>query len=333
MKVVKVACGNSFSVALLDDGTLWGCGYEGLISPVGVNGKVMTRIENKRVKDVAALFSTIFFINKRNELWGWGENHSGELGSEDGETHWILDHVVKVETPACGRACFALRDNGEVWAWGKFGIFVEKPKKIAENIISLAADDANVALIDANHDLLMSGKNFHGQIGDGTVENCENPKCILHDVHQVEFSGGTYCCCFAVTGSGQLYGWGKDKHLFTERNKPDIVNGRLLQPHVILENATMVSAGTDHILVITKEGELLSWGSNEHGQRGEESSSFQYEPKPVFSDARYAKAGNSWSFVVNASGQLWACGNNQNGQIGIGSQMDSSSFVAVQFFQ
>jgi alpha-tubulin suppressor-like RCC1 family protein len=359
MKVVKVACGQAFSVALLDDGTLWGCGWVGLQSGQTFRGPLMTKIKKclklGRIKDVATTYDAIFVVNEKKELWGWGMNI---WGNERGNGTWseltkILDQVDQVATPFLAHgesARFALNDNGEAWAWGKNlytpSVYDDKylPKKVAENIISLAAMDQNVALIDRNHDLFIGGPNHYGQVGDGTTDNCETPKCVLHDAQQVEF-GGNKIYCLARTGNGQLYGWGFDSGnmfeqkigIFTERNTQNVVKqgpyNLLLHPQGIFENVIFETTGYGHILAITKEGALLSWGNNSHGQLGDGSDGNRYDPKPIISDAKYAKAGNACSFVSDISGQLWACGSNSSGQLGIGNQRTYSSFVKVQFNQ
>jgi alpha-tubulin suppressor-like RCC1 family protein len=348
MKAVKVACGQSFSAALMDDGTLWGCGWVGLQGPDAYRGRTMKKIEVcsplGHIKDVAAGYYGIDVVSEQNEIWGVG-NVIVKISESE--------HVVQIERPLCGMALFALKDDGEVWGFGEHpyttGYFkrIALPIELEKNVISLAASERrNLALINGDHNLFIGGSNLFGQLGDGTEKNDQTLKCVLHDVQQVEF-GGMDTYCLAVTTNDQLYGWGSDwgnrfdqKYgIFTKKNEQNVVvikNGvraSLFHPQVILENVIMVSSGFGHILAITKEGELLSWGNNSHGQLGDSSEWSRFDPKPVFSNAKYAKAGNACSFVIDNSGQLWACGSNSNGELGIGTQDNNSRFVRVPFPQ
>jgi alpha-tubulin suppressor-like RCC1 family protein len=344
MKVVKVACGQNFSAALLDDGTLWGCGLVGLRTTKTFSGQAMTKVEIcsplGRIKDVAANYDSLYVVNEQNVLY-----------EVDSSIHIITGHVVQVETPLCGFAVFALKDYGVVWASGRHDYASSNSAKIAlpeeldKNVISLTVcEQHNIALIDGNHNLYIGGYNHEGQLGDGTRTDDKTPKGVMTNVRQVELVGGPDTYGLAVTMDGQLYGWGSDQGnwveqkygIFTERSTQNLVEDGskrlLLKPQIILENIILVTSGFGHILAITKEGELLSWGVNSDGQLGDGCFSNRFDPKPVFHDANYAKAGNACSFVIDISGKLWACGSNSYGKLGIGNLTSRcSSFVKVQF--
>jgi alpha-tubulin suppressor-like RCC1 family protein len=343
MKAVKVACGQSFSAVLMDDGTVWGCGLVGLRTSKTFSGQVMIKIELcsplGRIKDIAANYDSLYVINEQNVL---SEVHNS--------IERISVHIVNVETPLCGSAVFGLKDYGVVWASGRHDYAssnfakVALPEELDKNVISLSpSGERNLALITKDHNLYTGGWNHQGQLGDGTQTDDRTPKCILTNAQQVELVSGPHDYGLAVTQDGRLYGWGSDsgnwiekKGIFTERNAQNIVEDRsyrlLLTPQIILENISLVTSGFGHILAITKEGQLLSWGENSDGQLGDGSFSNRFDPKPVFSDAKYAKAGNGCSFVIDESGELWACGSNYYGQLGIGTLTSRcSSFVRVQF--
>jgi alpha-tubulin suppressor-like RCC1 family protein len=344
MKVVKVACGQVFSAALLEDGTLWGCGFMGAQTRKTFRGHAMTRVEIcsplGRIKDVAANYNSLYVVNEQNMLM-----------EVDDSIQRISGHVVKVVTPLCGNSVFALKDYGGVWAGGRYRFAdstfakIDLPEGLDKNVIALAAGaDTNLALVTGDHDLYIGGPNTFGQLGDGTKTDSKTLECVLHDVLQVELvGGGTHTYSLAVTKSGQLYGWGNDDGnwleqkygIFTERNARNLVEDGssmlLLQPQIILENISLVTSGFGHILAITKEGDLLTWGDNSDGQLGDGSFTKRFDPKPVFSGATYAKAGNGCSFVIDHAGQLWACGSNSYGTLGIGNTNRCNSFTRVQF--
>ena len=81
-----------------------------------------------------------------------------------------------------------------------------------------------------------------------------------------------------------------------------------------------VSAGGQHSLAITENGQLWAWGLNSNGQLGDGTVTTRHTPTRIGNATHWASvsAGDSHSLAVTATGQVWAWGSNANGRTGLG---------------
>jgi hypothetical protein len=83
---------------------------------------------------------TIFALNSNNQLFGWGNNNSGQIGNDTKEyvnnEYMVLDHV-KMATVHIGvnAGSYAIRENGEIWGWGDYNNS-QVPKKLYKALSS-----------------------------------------------------------------------------------------------------------------------------------------------------------------------------------------------------
>ncbi|KAG0632850.1 regulator of chromosome condensation 1/beta-lactamase-inhibitor protein II [Tuber brumale] len=129
----------------------------------------------------------------------------------------------------------------------------------------------------------------------------------------------------AVTDTGRVYGWGTFRCAdgilgFNERTSVQEVPVLLPMPQSIVR----VSIGTDHVLGLTKEGEVYAWGNGQQSQLGRRVSERRrltgLTPRQVSLPRRqvkYVATGSYHSFAITRDGCVWAWGLNQYGQCGI----------------
>ncbi|MCT6874524.1 MAG: InlB B-repeat-containing protein, partial [Bifidobacterium sp.] len=87
---------------------------------------------------------------------------------------------------------------------------------------------------------------------------------------------------------------------------------------------SQVSAGRGHILAVASDGNLYAWGSNDHGQLGDGTTTERHEPVPVkkpqgvSQDFTWvqASAGYLFSVGLGSDGKLYSWGDNTYGQLG-----------------
>lgn len=180
--VTAIAAGARQSYALKSDHTVWawgdnsyGCLGTGSMTPAssaspvkvgGVLGNGSTDIT-----ELKACGSHCFALTSNGEIWGWGENASGELGNGSYErcfsspTQTELEGATALATGS--HHSIALKSDGTVWAWGA---------------------------------------NFYGQLGDGTRAASAMPVHVRipdEQAGQAVQSGGLTLA--AQTGTGCIH--------------------------------------------------------------------------------------------------------------------------------
>ncbi|MDX9999715.1 MAG: hypothetical protein RBU30_00320 [Polyangia bacterium] len=102
---------------------------------------------------------------------------------------------------------------------------------------------------------------------------------------------------------------------------------------------SQVSAGGAHTCVVTLEGALYCWGSNDAGQLGLGSTaSFATEPQPVVAPPgeniahERVAAGLGHTCAITTAGKTRCWGNNTYGQLGVGDTISTNSPRMLDFF-
>lgn len=115
------------------------------------------------------------------------------------------------------------------------------------------------------------GSGQHGQLGHQTagVEAATDflkPKLVdaLQNQNIVQISAGSTATC-AVTDNGQLYLWGFGESFHPRKMSNVIDKPRLVKLH---KRIKQVACGQSHILVLTVDGDVYSFGNGGMGQLG-----------------------------------------------------------------
>lgn len=139
-----VSCGFDYTLALKNDGTMWGMGRNDYFS-LGNNSfdRVTTPIQvglgTSDWKKVVAGIRFSAAIKNNNSLWMWGRNDNGYLGLNDtisrktpvevGGTDWV--------EISCGDfSAYGVKTDGTVWGWGlftNFNVAISSPVQIGQN--------------------------------------------------------------------------------------------------------------------------------------------------------------------------------------------------------
>jgi hypothetical protein len=121
-----------------------------------------------------------------------------------------------------------------------------------DNVVDVACGLNHTAVVRADGSLWAWGFNNHGQIGDGTTTNRDEPVWIMDGVASV-FAGQQHT--LAVKTDGSLWVWG----YFTGNHSPT----------KILDNVMMAAAAEAHSFAIKTDGSLWAWGTNNMGELGD----------------------------------------------------------------
>lgn len=194
-----------------------------------------------------------------------------------------------------------LRD-GSVYGWGKARL-----GQLGSKLSDKVSKPAKIEKLPFKPTRVVCGKDFTYLVSDpSTGEHIILGKdkfniisSMPQDVKGWKDVGATWHAIFILFDDGRLAAWGKENQW------------KLLPPD--LPPIEEIAVGTDHILAVTKEGKLISWGWGKHGNCGDLSTLRQEIKNNMVSGfwndveipGRIAKiaAGYCTSFVVTEVGE------------------------------
>jgi alpha-tubulin suppressor-like RCC1 family protein len=192
-KVISIAAGEEHSLALLDDGTVWGWGRGDLgqlgngssaDSPVPVQAQALSGVT---AIDCGQNFSVA--VASVGTVWTWGDNLEGQLGRDTegwpSPTPGQVAGISGVTSIAAGAyhtiAAKLTTSEQVVWAWGSnvngqlgVGSSVTQssiPLAVAglPNVVSVAAGGYHSVVAGSDGSVWTWGRNIEGQIGNGST--------------------------------------------------------------------------------------------------------------------------------------------------------------------
>jgi len=184
----------------------------------------------------------------------------------------------------------------------------EVPALVMNNVASVELGNCNVAAITKDGSLYTWGYNEHGQLGNGSKDNCSTPTKIMDNVASVSLGWGHGA---AITKDGSLYTWGNNE-------RGQLGNGTYeesLVPIKIRDNMTSVSLGKNTSAAIDKYGNLYTWGDNQFSQLGIDGFSGNDYPTPfkILGNVVSVSMDEYSGGAVTGNGKLFTWGNNDYG--------------------
>lgn len=297
------------------------------------------------------------------EVYCWGENSNYELGIGDNDDR-LLPARVPLPHPATQlvrsqQQIWALLDNGEVWGWGvntqgQLGVgnttahttpqpVVDVSSVALTNAIQLVSSDgltdlgSACALVDDDGDgagtVFCWGENQSGQRGRGSVGAdglFAQPIVGLTSVVQLastNSAGSGHRC--ALTSNGIVSCWGDNTHgqlgdgTNTTSGTPVTVNLAGNQARQL----ALAGGEFGTTLAVLDNGTVRTWGDNQSGQLGINSTSNSNVPvSPVLASiagvAISGQGNNTHACALSSAGEVFCWGENGQGQLGLGDITD-----------
>ncbi|NMO13892.1 MopE-related protein [Pyxidicoccus fallax] len=291
------------------------------------------------------------FLKKDGEVWAWGQNVVGQLGtgssSSTPQPHPSkVNGLPPIKAIAAGIAhSVALDVSGDVWVWGQnangqaglgsAGGLVLVPTKVAalSGIQAIAANGNYSLALDASGRLWAWGQNTSGQMGTSTTSTSVPMPGMVPGLPSLRSMVAGVNHVLALDEEGRVWGWGLNT---SGQVGTGSTSAAVLAPVRVesLPLAKAVAAGAGHSLIIDEQfGNVWSWGQNTFGQvgKGIASTTPVLSPTPVegvFAATAIA-AGHNSSLVIMGGGFVKAWGHNVSGQLGNGTTMNSASAVNV----
>ncbi|CAC5359671.1 unnamed protein product [Mytilus coruscus] len=335
----------------------WGCGEfgqhgHGIQEDIPIDdGLIDNFINNNQVKMTACGASHVIVVTNDNQILGWGNGNSGQLGNGTTETNWhpkpiyLLDNH-KPNPPIAGVACggrhtMVWLTNGNVFSFGN-NFYAQlgydfKEQNYKENqtsphllkflvyrpVVQVSCGEKHSVFRFQGGSIACIGCNTHGQIGSDNREEAVVPRFL--DINQpIRFiaSGANHNLAItasganhnlAITGEGQVYQWGYGKSC-GDKNK------HLLSPTLVekLSNVVRVAAGAHHSMALTASGSVYVWGSGADGQLGlGDKVLFLTTPKRLKDSSlhrkvTYISSGECYSAAITENGKLYMWGKNSH---------------------
>ncbi|OPY30799.1 MAG: Regulator of chromosome condensation (RCC1) repeat protein [Methanocella sp. PtaU1.Bin125] len=287
----------TFSLMLKNDGTVWAWGYNNL----GMLGDGTADNANRPVKvsidDMKEISAGNYFamaLKNDGTVWVWGSNFNGEHG--DGTTYPPTEKSYQflsipslprqvpdlndVKKIAAGDSCFAIKNDGTIWAWGK---------------------------------------NTLGELGDGTLTARSIPVQVTGLVNIISISNSA-AHTLALDNNGKVWAWGSNAHGELGNNSADKVNDRgykyaATPVSVPIDNVVAIATGQGFSLAIKNDGTVWAWGDNEFGELGDGTRTSRADPSPIpgLNNVVKIEASRLVSMALKSDGTLWLWGLDANG--------------------
>jgi alpha-tubulin suppressor-like RCC1 family protein len=178
-------------------------------------------------------------------------------------------------------------------------------------VAAVATGIYHTAILKSDGTLWTTGRNSHGQLGDGTTTDRNAPVQVMSDVAAVAAS---YYQTLMLKTDGTLWAAGDNEY---GQLGDGTTTGRST-PVQVMSDVAAVSSGDRHTLILKTDQTLWATGRNAQGQLGNGTTTDRSTPVQVMSDVAAVFAGDVHTVFLKTDGTLWAMGNNSEGQFGVG---------------
>ena len=300
----QLSCGY-FTAGLQAPGTLWTWGYNvygqlgnnstnNLSSPTQVGA-------SSTWTQVACGYGHMLIIQSSGTLWACGYNNNGQLGINTAGPSQSRSSTVQVGALttwtqiACGYYHnMAIQSSGTLWAWGY---------------------------------------NAYGQLGTGDLTNRSSPTQVGSLSNWIQISCG-YDHTMAIKNDSTLWACGYNNFGQLGLNT-NAVNRASTFVQVGAGNSwAQVAAGRTTTAAIQSNGTLWTWGQNNFGRLGlNTSTTYKLGPTQVGTLSIWSKISNqavAYQMAgIQTNGTLWMWGNGGSGQLGNNDTSNQSSPIQV----
>ncbi len=364
-----LAAGEWTSYATDVDGALYSWGNSALgqlgIEPLGAPEDsrkarrvttANTPIRGVRISQVAAGRNHVVVLGENGQVYSFGDNQLGQLGSGDKieqPTAVAVENGTTVVKLASGaQHTIALLSNGLMYAWGQgtggalgdqtattknFPVRVVDTGVLKDKkIIDVVAGNSHNLALDKDNNLYAWGLNSNGQVGDGSTTS-RNTAVLINSsdsplnnkiITKIAAAGNN---SMVLTSDGEIYVWGNNTYgqvgnnsTASTVNVPTRVNadsGSAIQGKTI----TNVSLGNFSGYAVDDTGKAYAWGRGASYALGNGLTANQTRPIQVATDSGllgkkvvFVEAGSQYAIAQTEEGQAYGWGLGTSGQLGVG---------------
>ncbi|MES2630677.1 MAG: hypothetical protein V4611_01850 [Patescibacteria group bacterium] len=219
------------------------------------------------------------------------------------------------------------------------------------NILQVEGGDGSAIALTQSGVVYTWGANSEGQLGRGTIASSwsdpyPDPLPLptegtpMEGKKIIQISAGGYFN-LALADDGSMFGWGAnwDGELGNGTTDSALSPTQVVTDGTPLEGkkVTKISASDGHSMALTSEGKVYTWGANNYGQLGNNTTDSSVSVVEVAASGTPMQnkhivainAGDSLSLVLDSEGKMYTWGNNYSGSLGNGTTTNSLVPVAV----
>ncbi len=297
--------GGGHSLAVCNDGAVYACGWNskgqlGLGHVTDVQD--FQRVESLRGKRIAFArcgWDFTLVVDDEGNGYGSGSNAFGQLGCGDGGQRTSITHefllitsLRNVKQVACGlRHSLFLDGSGRLFGCGsakkgQLGLGLataNENHKVSAPLEITLPEDRKATQISAGQyfslvltssgEVFGFGENKHGQLGDCRIDGTVHSPLLLPMSPCKITTGWTHSGC--LLSDGRIATFGRNNYSQLGRSDGEdcfIADGTQFKD---------VCSGSEHFLAMAANGELVSWGWNEHGNCGNGETNNVSAPLPI----------------------------------------------------
>lgn len=288
----SVVSGSGHTLALRADGAVWAWGRndkgqlgDGTIinrpGPVQVVG-----LPAKAIAIAAGENHSLAVMEGTGAVWAWGDNRTKQLGTNEpiydsptpvqvvtDSLNTLLSGVRAVAASATHS--LALKNDGSVWAWG-----INKRGQLGtgDKLDSLPKKVTGLGQVTA----ITAGGGF------SRYDNEDPAKASSRNIVQ--------------DANGDVWGWGSNSHCELADPSFDSV---VLAPQKLTSlsgqsisvNAKTIAYGLYHSIALDAVGMVKTWGNNDSGQLGDDTTEERCAPIAILDDVETVSAGKTHMMV------------------------------------
>jgi len=282
--------GSGFSLAILQNGTLWAVGNndEGQLG----DGTNTTRATWARVPSltdvvhVAVSESIVLAATGDGTVWQWGQGLDQNNRSSSNTPQAVsgvtnATQVAVASDSGDGSAAYAMRSDGTVVSWGGGALgdgttdYRSTPGPVTgiDSAVQIAASTGTGFALLRNGTIKSWGVNSAGgNLGNGTYDApgsesfAASPVTVSGITTATQIAAAGYST-YAILANGQVRAWGGNDQgqlgdgSTTTRNTPVAVSN--------ITNATRLGTAVNSAYALLSDGTALAWGANDQGQLGD----------------------------------------------------------------
>lgn len=205
------------TLALKDDGTVWGFGPEtfGALGPNTGNRAARQIAGLSGIRQIAAGEQHSMALAADGTVYTWGSNTAGQLGINTGGALRTAPQTVAltnvVAIAATSFRSYALRNDGTVWEWGgAVANFTPAAVAGARDIKAIAGGNYTIHALRNDGTVLGWGDNTFGRVGVGSTQTTISTPTALPGLTNIVELAGAEFHALALRGDGRVFGYGSN---------------------------------------------------------------------------------------------------------------------------